>query len=179
MLFSDCFSFKRNNILNSIWRLHRVRPRRSRQFHSIVTIISFRVRSACHRWAAERTGLVSENRPLRSNILRLQCILEATYDICAIDPFHLALHECINELVDVDVASPDADKYLVPPLNLDVNTPLAESVYALGLSQEENLHLLPLWVPIQKVRQCRVNLITLFPDVDVLILLQMPDFLIQ
>lgn len=101
--------------------------------------------------------------------MHLKFLAESGNDIGSpLDFFHFLSCVGINEIIDVHKAATNSDLDLVALLDLHVDALLSELVDAFGLPQEQDLHLLPLWVGVQETRQLLVNLVIVVTDVDVL-----------
>lgn len=66
-------------------------------------------------------------------------------------------------------AAANSDLDLIALLNFDENALLSELVHAFGLTKEQNLHLLFLWIRVEVIGECLVNLVAAFSDVDRLV----------
>lgn len=130
--------------------------------------LSTRLR-AIASWSADGTGLNRVNGVRSGNLLSKKLMLESVDNILPLDSFNFVLHVCINEFLYANEAAANTDEDLITPFNLDVDASLPKFVDTLRFSQEENLHSLSLWIPIQELGHGHVNRITRFPDVDCLV----------
>ena len=123
---------------------------------------------ACALRRADRDFFESGRGVVDGDPLHRQLILEATQDISSsLDLLELERRVRLNEVVDVHEAASDSHLYLVALFDFDVDTLLPELVDALGLPEEENVHLLFLRVPLNVLGEVHVNLVTFVADVDV------------
>ena len=67
-------------------------------------------------------------------------------DVCSFDFFDFQRRVLLDKLIDVHVTAADAYLNLMSLVNFNVNTFLAKLVHAFGLTQEQNVHFIPLWI---------------------------------
>ena len=84
----------------------------------------------------------------------------------------LILSILLDEIFDVNEATPYSDEHLIAFFNLDIDTFLSKAVGAFRFSDEKNVHFLPVWIQIEKICQCLVDWVKLFANVDSFIVLK-------
>lgn len=137
------------------------------------------LRSACWpilSWRPDGTWFYGVSRLHGRYLLSDKLILEPSNNVLPLYLLNLLWHVSLNELLRTNEATADPNEYFIPPLYLNVDTLFPEFINTLRLSQEENLHLLPLWEPIDEVCHCNINMVTSLPDVNRLVCSQMLAF---
>lgn len=104
-------------------------------------------------------------------LLSLELVLEPLHDVPSLDLFDLQRRVGVDEILDVHVAATNTYFDSVALLDLDVDALLPELVDALGLTQEQDLDPISLWVLVDVVREHLIDLVHLVPDHDRLLLL--------
>ena len=103
-----------------------------------------------HSLALDRTSFSCIVCHLVRNILQVELVGEAAEHVLALDLFDLTQRVLLDEVVDTHKASTNAHQHLITLANLDVDASTTKVIYTFGLAQEQNAHLVLLWVMIER-----------------------------
>ena len=103
---------------------------------------------------------------MRGEILHLQFGPESIDNIAPFHPLYFLLHKLFHELVNKHIAAANAHLNLLSLVDLEVDALLPELVYALGLPEEHDLHLVAFRVRVDVVGQVLVDFVESMSDID-------------
>ena len=122
-------------------------------------------------WSLGMSNWASFNSCLSSSSgsLQLDFLLESGHDIFSVNFFNFRSCILVDKIIDGHVTTTNSYHNLIALLNLNVNPLLAKLVDTFGFSEEEDVHLLSLWIFIDKISKGSIDGIIFLGNINSLI----------